>query len=371
VNSQKTPAISAVDAVALGLKQTARRPWLVLVPLALDLLLWMAPPLSVSGLMRRFLAVWEALLRATYPPDQSASMNELITAVRETMTKAGTQFNLLHVITGSWLSAPSAIVSVQNARQTLVSDMILAPVGLALNLPVIMPAPWQPAPVEINGFWAAVLIALGLWLVGQVIVALYVRGAAPGRQTPATTTAPGPDPWSGLRGFLGLVARLTLLSLVLGVSVFVLRMPLAVAMSLLVLSGSGATALLFAIIGGVTLWMLLWFLTSLFFVSESVLIDHQPLLRSIVRSVTLVRLQSLSTIGLVLMINLVMLGFRAVWGVVGQSVPGAVLAIAANAYLATSMMLAIFAYYEDRRRRLEAQLAQARQNAAMRNQMKD
>ena len=174
-----------------------------------------------------------------------------------------------------------------------------------------------------------------------------------------------------MRGFVGLVIRLTILNLVLGVSVFVLRMPLAVAMSLLVLSGSGATALLFAVIGGITLWMLLWFLTSFFFVSESVLIDHQPLLGSIMRSVALVRLQSLSTIGLVMMVNLVMLGFRAVWGLIGQSPAGALFAMAANAYLATSIVLAIFAYYEDRRRHLEAQLAQARQNAAMRNQMKD
>jgi hypothetical protein len=249
--------------------------------------------------------------------------------------------------------------------------MILAPVGLALNLPRIMQAPWQPAPIEIGSFWTALLIAVAIWLVGQVAVALYVHWAAVGWMAPGSPEAVNPDPWKGMRGFVGLVIRLTFLNLVLGVSVFVLRMPLAVAMSLLVLSGSGATALLFAVIGGITLWMLLWFLTSFFFVSESVLIDHQPLLRSIMRSVALVRLQSLSTIGLVMMVNLVMLGFRAVWGLIGQSPAGALFAIAANAYLATSMVLAIFVYYEDRRRRLEAQLAQARQNAAMRNQMKD
>lgn len=371
VNSQKTPKIGAVDALTLGLRQAARRPWLVLLPLGLDLLIWLGPPLSVSGLIRRFLALWEGLLRATYPSGQMAAMNELIPAVREAMTQAGAQVNLLDMIAGSWLSAPSALVAVQSTRQTFISDMILAPVGLALNLPRIMQAPWQPAPIEIGSFWTALLIAVAIWLVGQVAVAVYVHWAAVGWMAPGSPEAVNPDPWKGMRGFVGLVIRLTVLNLVLGVSVFVLRMPLAVAMSLLVLSGSGATALLFAVIGGITLWMLLWFLTSFFFVSESVLIDHQPLLRSIMRSVALVRLQSLSTIGLVMMVNLVMLGFRAVWGLIGQSPAGAVFAIAANAYLATSMVLAIFVYYEDRRRRLEAQLAQARQNAAMRNQMKD
>ena len=136
-------------------------------------------------------------------------------------------------------------------------------------------------------------------------------------------------------------------------------MPLGLAATLLFLSGSPVAGLLFALVGGITLWLLLWMLTSLFFVSETILLDHQPLWRGLLQSITLVRLNGLPTMGLVLAINLLMLGFRAVWGLIGSTPFGAIVAIMGNAYLATAMLLAVFAYYENLRSRWQAHAAEA------------
>jgi len=60
-----------------------------------------------------------------------------------------------------------------------------------------------------------------------------------------------------------------------------------------------------------------------------------------------------------LAINLLMLGFRAVWGLIGSTPFGAIVAIMGNAYLATAMLLAVFAYYENLRSRWQAHAAEA------------
>jgi hypothetical protein len=99
----------------------------------------------------------------------------------------------------------------------------------------------------------------------------------------------------------------------------------------------------------------------LFFVCEAVLLDRQALWPGMVHSMALVRSSSLRTVGLVLIINVLMLGFRALWGLIGQSPIGGGLAILANAYLATGMLLGVFFYYEDLRARWLVRAAQAAQ----------
>jgi hypothetical protein len=366
VQSNKTQRIGVLDALATGLSQTSRQPWLLLIPVTVDLVIWLAPPLLVNELIRRFLFLWEALVRASYPSGsgQSAAVQNMLTGVREVVTQAGAQINLTEMLTGSWLSAPSALATAQSTRQTFISEMILAPVGLTMKLPHIAAAPWQPAPIEVASFWTALLIVLALWLAGQLLVALYVYWATAGwpankGKEAATDARPRPN---RVREFLKLAAQLMLFSVLLGVAVFFLRLPLGAALTLVMLPGGGGavSALLFAAVGGITLWALLWFLTSLFFVSEALLLGNQPLWRSMLQSLAMVRGQGLRTLGLILLINFLMVGFRAVWGLMGQTPGGAVVAIVANAYLATSMLLAIFAYYQDLHRSWQARRAQAK-----------
>jgi len=351
--------IGVLDALTAGLTQAIRRPWLLIIPVLVDLGLWLAPQLSIRVLTQRFLTVWETLVRTTYPPDQLAVMEEMLRTVQQALTEIGAQLNLIDVITGAWLGVPSTVAATQATRVTFISDVVLAPAGLSLNLPRVAAAPWRTPPIEITNGWALLLIVAGLWLAGQLLVALYLRWAAVSRPLEQRATMEGEDPWRGGRGFLGLAVRLTVFGLFLGIMIFVLRVPLGLAATLLFLSGNPVAGLLLALIGGITLWLLLWFLTSLFFVSETILLDRQPLWRGLLQSITLVRLNSLPTMGLVLVINLLMLGFRAVWGLIGNTPVGAIVAIVSNAYLATGMLLAVFVYYENLRSRWQAHTAGA------------
>jgi hypothetical protein len=423
MKSNVAPKVSVIDALMAGLTTVARRPWLIIVPVAIDLFLWLAPRLSINSLVLKFLALWEAMVRTAYTPAQIASMGDMVDGMREVMTRFGAEANLTHALTGNWLGHSSALLAVQSTRQTFISDTLMAPLGLSLQLPQVAAAPWQGAPIEISGFWTAALIFLGFWLVGQGLVAVYFLqcsrplqaslalrapaqprriedegfpvGAAAetddppdapvGTPLPAkkdgvagavesiVRSAPGPgaERWTGALGFLRLAVRLAGFSLLLSVVVLLLRLPLGAALLMTVFSGGAGAGILFALVGGFTLWALLWFLTSVYFASEGVVFEGQPVWRSTLQSLLMVRGQVLSTFGLVLTINVVLLGFRAVWGLIGKTPVGGVVAILGNGFLTTGMLLAIFVYFGEARRRWQAREAQVFNSLTRRNQPKD
>ena len=177
MKTDKTSPLSIVDALSVGLGAALARPWLIAIPIAIDLALWLSPRLTINNLVQRFLVVWEAFFRLSLGAGQPAA-GEMVPAVREGMMQLGQGVNLAEAITGSWLSMPSAVATVQSPRLTLISDVVMAPFGLGVKLRSVAPSPWQKTAIEINSFWVALLIVVGLWLCGQIIAAFFLRAAA-------------------------------------------------------------------------------------------------------------------------------------------------------------------------------------------------
>jgi hypothetical protein len=340
-----------VDALSTGLIRVWQRPWLMLIPVLVDLGIWLAPRLSIQPLVESFVQSWQGMLLQAAAPGQLPNMDQTVQLVRDAATQIGSQVNLMAVLGGSWLGAPSVVAMGQATRMTFITDLVLAPAGLSLNTPPMAAPVWQSATMQIRGVGSLLLVVLGLWLLGQITTALYLRWACAGWQDGSA--------WDGLAGFLRLVPRLALFSIIIMVVVFVLRLPLAIALTMLNFSNSSILAMLALMFAGVALWLTLWFLTATFFVNEAILLEGQPVGRSIARSATLVHQNFGRAIGLVAMINLLLEGFRVVWGYVGQTPLGAALAILGNAYLATSMLMATFAFYEGLRKATVPQRAKA------------
>jgi hypothetical protein len=241
--------------------------------------------------------------------------------------------------------------------------------------------PWQMQGWDISNVWLAGLVIVALWLLGQVFTTFYLRAAAealvaestvPAQRGPVRlpdraaheTGSPAhePQPSTGVPSgfqripfsFGALLLRFVVLSLLLGVIVFLIRVPLALAMALAAFSGSTVAAGIFVFSGGLTLWFMLWFLSAVFFASEAMLFDGQSMGPALWQALVLARTSGWRTFGLITLVNLIALGFRAVWGLMGQTPLGALLSIAGNAYLATGLLLAIFIYYNGLRRELQA-----------------
>jgi hypothetical protein len=133
-----------------------------------------------------------------------------------------------------------------------------------------------------------------------------------------------------------------------------LRLPLVLVTMLAVFAGSGAASLLFVLGGGITLWLTMWFLSSLFFVGDALAFDHLSLWPSFLQSLMLVRGNGFRVLVFASIVNLIMLGARAVWGILGGNPAGALLAMIINGYLATAMTIGIYVFYQDLRRHWQA-----------------
>jgi hypothetical protein len=83
-------------------------------------------------------------------------------------------------------------------------------------------------------------------------------------------------------------------------------------------------------------------------------LDGRPLLQGLWQSLVLVRRNGWRVMGFVIVVNRVMLGFRGVWGLIGQTTLGVLVAIVGNAFLATGMLLAGFVYYQGLKREWQA-----------------
>jgi hypothetical protein len=362
----KSEAISRtgiVDALSAGLAEAARRPWLWIVPIVVDLALWLAPRLSITALTTQLMAGWRALLPMVYTPDQMSGAAEGIDLVQKSMVEMARSVNLGSALTAGWVTPPSALTQFQATRYLMISDAVLAPVGLGVNIKTLTTAPWQTASIEIGSVLGLVAVVAVLWLISQLLTALYFRMTVTTLESRSMAAQPDLGAVRQLEkdrrlkvtdGWLRLAGYFVVLSLFASFGAFMLRLPLVLVTMLAVFSGSGAANFLFVLGGGITLWLTMWFLSSLFFVGDALAFDHLPLWASFMQSLILVRGSGFRVLGLASIVNVLMLGARAVWGILGSNPAGAVLAIILNGYLVTAMTIGIFVYYQGLRRHLQA-----------------
>ncbi len=362
MKAQTPPHVGVIDALAAGLRLAGRRPWLMLIPVAVDTLLWMMPRLSIEVLLQRLLIAWEALLTAVYSPAQLAAMGELLSLARDAAAQLGEQTNIALTLTAGWLAPTSALAPAQVNRWLLISDGVLAPLGLALQLPGVQALRGADAAIAISSHISFLLVVVGLWLIAQLLAAFYLRWAALSLngatlEQEDRSTRSMPPIHIAQTPFGRLFLRLLGLNLLLGAALLFLRLPLATVIALMGVSGGSGTAFLFVLSGGVTLWLTMSLLVALFFASDAIMVDGQGLLMGIWRSLILTRGSGLRTLAFIVLVNLLMLGARAVWGLIGQAPLGAAIAILGNAYLVTGMVLAAIVYYDGLRREWQAAVA--------------
>jgi hypothetical protein len=366
MKSNLPPRLGMIDAIAAGLNQAARRPWLWVFPALVDLILWLGPRFSIEQFGQRLVQTWKALLPMAYTGAQITAMQDVIAFAEEGMAIIGKQVNLLGLLAFGWLASPSAFAQWQPTRFTLLSDGVLAPLGLGLNLPRTARPQLSPTSIEVNSVWLILLVVVVAWLAGQIIMAVFYRSAALGLQpvSPTIVKLQGrlPRANEGTRtaaagrpelvnppGLAHLTLRMAAVSLIAGVSALFLTLPLALVGLFAQLIGGGGAELLLALSGGVTLWLMLWFLSALFFVGDLLVLDGAPLWTSLFQSLVFARASGFRTLAFAALINVIVLGARALWGIIAVSPLGTLLAILLNSILVSGMLLSIFVYYRSLR----------------------
>lgn len=285
------------------------------MPVLLDLLLWLAPRMSIAPLFRQLAALYIEAAQVEGFPEEMAAMSRQAADVVEMFGESSNLLDLL--VSSSLLHVPSLIVTIGPISQGRI--------------------------LEIANPLAAIALSGGLSLAGLFLGVVYMNmlartlpiGGGPKAQDAGEFLRMAARHW--LMVLLYLILMVTLLTIgaapaLLAVAVLNLVMP-ALGQFLLVLF-SGAVLVLFF---------------YLYFVTAAVVMDNLPVHQAMAQSFVLVRNNFWATLGFVLLYNVISLGFALLMRQLSVWMPvGTLAAIAINAYIGSGLTMALLVFYRTR-----------------------
>ena len=179
----RPPVMGVIDTLSAGYNLVGRHPWLIAVPIVLDLLLWAGPRLGIAPLVADFLRV------TATPAELGPEYAETIQVARESLTAMAARASTCWACwrPGSWACPPSSA-----------------------------PAPWAASccpprrlAFELTSWLALLAVVLLLMLASVWIAAVYLAPLAQtvreGAVTPATAAAADLEAGWRLTMWLGVI----------------------------------------------------------------------------------------------------------------------------------------------------------------------
>ena len=309
-----------IDTLSAGFQLVNRAPGLLLIPVLLDLLLWLGPKLSAAGLAERALSrlvpTVEQLGQEAGPgaADQLDQLHQQVELIRQTAQA----FNLLSLLAyrGGW--------TIRTAVPAERSGMAGA--------------------IEISTVTILAALAVGLTLVGIALACVWLGALAQhvrdGRLDAGALIAAAPRYWLAILGFLVLAT----------VAAVALLVPLTMAAVVvqIVAPGSGAivgTQFLFwvAVLVG---------LIFLAFRTEAIVVSEVGPVRAALNSIRVVASDFWSSLGFIIITWVIMSGMGLIWSSLARAPAGQAVAILGNGYIESGLAAASMLFYRNRITRL-------------------
>jgi hypothetical protein len=315
--------VGIIDTLSAGFDRTAKRLWLIVLPVLLDICIWLGPRLTVAKLAR------DATLLLPDVAEMGEQYAATIEMMRRWLTDAGSTTNMMAMLSMRMLGLPS------------LTDA-LAPKSLPFGI--------VQRSIEIPSWSAFVGVALLLTvlslLMGCFCLSFIAQDARDGEMNPVVA---GRD---GLAYALQVAGRswLRLMTLVLVATLAIIVVGSGVAVV------SGLLAVFSTDLAGLTLSLFGWGFLSLstygavvfFFTSRALILDDMGVLRSIWNALNVVHRAFLPTIGFILLISVLQTGLLYIWRMLATSSVGTLAGILGNAYVSTGLVMASFIFYRDR-----------------------
>jgi hypothetical protein len=315
---REAPPTGVIETLSAGYAALNRQLWVLLLPVLLNVFLWLGPHVSFAPLVDPAVTdATEWTRQVAFGPRRVVRNPDVLSQLEQSRQQliAGTDdVNGLSAL--AW--GPLALPSVQTLPRSGTDE------------PAFVTA-WLDG-VILLGACVALGLILGGWFYGGL--AMASSGASGG---PA---AAGRNVLRAVRNVLGLVAVQIGAAILLGVPVVLLI---------------GFTALVsppIAILGGVLLLIgLLFAAVHLFFAVDAIFVSNAGPLAAIQRSVVLVRRHLWPSVALFVLTWLILAGMGRVWDAMASSLQspyGVVLGILGNAYIASGLIAAGMVFYTQR-----------------------
>ncbi len=305
--------IGVIESISTGFDAVARHPWLVIVPFALDLFLWLGPRIQASALVAQFVPYLQSF-PVELDVDARLAVQQFAQALQEFFSK----FNLF-----SWLSSGVFGVPTLNAGGDSTTKLVTGGVPLV----------WQ-----ISDVGSYILVILTLNIVGLLAAALLWVTLINVLRKEAFNLR------SILKRSFSLWLRFLTFVLALLAVFSVLLLGLSVIIALI-----GTVSLSFAaFIPLVVLSLGAWGIFYLAFTLHGLALYNLPAARSMRLSMLMTRLFFAPTLGLVMISIAIYLGIGLIWTSFAIDSWARLIAMLGNAFIVTSLFMASLIYYQNR-----------------------
>jgi hypothetical protein len=309
------PPLGIIASLASGFETVNARLELILLPLALDLFLWLGPHLSIRPVTDQIVAGLPT------PPGVDAATADNFEAMREALVALFTNF-----------AGPERF----NFFSTLSTMPLGLPSLMAGRAPLLLPG-GAPLIWPVGGALDYVLLRLGLSLLGLFLGALYFGSIAQQIRDAQLR-------WRVLwREVWGDWARLTALAAVAILGLALLSIPLS--LFALVLAFVHPLAARFAV-STVMLWLLIYFGFTL----HGLVVQRRGLLGAMWDSVRLAHVSLAQTLTLYTAVVCIYIGLDWVWNLPADDAWLLLIGLVGHAVVATALVAATFVFYKDRYR---------------------
>ncbi|MBI3764455.1 MAG: hypothetical protein HY260_21660 [Chloroflexi bacterium] len=322
VREAPAPPVGVIDSIAQGFETVTGRLILILLPLALDVLLWLGPHLSINPIVQ------DVLDQFSRAKEIDPSVAPAAATWRLILTPIAQRFNLL-----SLLSVPAV------PRLGCLPGAWCLPSLMALRAPIAIPG-GQPPMIAIGNPLEMVTLIVAFYLIGLFLGAIYLGAIA--LQVRQEFGWP-----AVIRHVWGWWARLAAFAAIVVVAVLAFMTPVTlVALVASQLFGDLASAIVYFVGASVGLWGLFY----LSFVVQAVLLQGRGLFGAIRDSFRVVRWNMPSTVALFVLIAALSFGLSVIWSVPSEDSWLTLIGIAGHAYVVTGLAAGTFVYYKDRYR---------------------
>lgn len=303
------PPPGIVGSLRAGFDAIASHLTVILIPLALDLLLWLGPRLHVD---RLFQPIFNELARyarySGFPSADLKTLQENSTAILEQLG----QFNLLSTLR----TFPIGVFSLMSGTR---------PAGTPLGAPSV---------IQIDSVLTLLVWIVSLTLIGWMFGGLFFRWVS----------LVVIDPSQSVENRVGRsILQTMLMSLMYFILAIMLGVPLLIVLALVMAASPLLAQGLLLILGLLSMWLVV----PLFFSSHGIYMRRQNVFSSIYTSLRMARFTMPTSSLFVLSVLLIAYGLNFLWKIPSSDSWMVLVGILGHAFVTTSLLAASFIYYRD------------------------
>lgn len=335
--------MGVIDALGRGFRKVNQHWWLLLIPVLLDVFLWVGPQASVEQLVDRALRSLEVDLAEVETVD--GTEEEWWAGIRDLSRQVIPRYNSFSALRVGSLGVPSLTVR-GGARLGAPSSYEIMWVTLALmiDMPELLvsvrdasfvASPVWQVPNEVVWF----LASLGLTGVGILIGSFYVTAVSGALDESASPGLGGA--WSRALRFASRYGAFWLLRIGLLVA---MGLPALMLTMLLAALSPGLASLFSTVVLGLVTWVSFYCI----FLVAALAMGEVSIWRAIWSSFNVVLRNFWPTLGLFALINLIGGGLAILWQQLSRGSWLTLVGIVGNAYVGTGLVAASLLFYRDR-----------------------